>query len=425
MSADLIKKLKGLKRFKAGTEWKKSNRDFLMSEIENTIPAENEKWALELSKVVFPWKVMKLAARPVMALTTVAALVLGSGLSVSASERSLPGDPLYGLKIVSEKVQVALTFDKKESAKIHVELAGKRINEVKKIKENSDSAQNKIKKINVAMDGFKKEISTVQNKLESLKKASSAQTVVEVAKIIDNKTAEYREDLVKATNELPELNEAAQNIDQVLDLTEKTSDSALTVVVEKHVQGEVVLTEKSEEDILKRVGEKIETTNAKVEAVSGQVSGLALPVDPAVTLVAQQTTDQAKIVLTEAREALNKKDLGIALTKTIESKELAKQAEKIAADAVAAVPVQTETEVANCGESCAGNNTTEQNAGLTNAPKDVINTETEINVNTNTNTVKTYVPVKKVVTPPPPAEPEIDESTLKVGIDLIQGPTGE
>jgi hypothetical protein len=424
MSADLIKKLKGLKRVEAGTEWKKSNREFLMSEIKNTIPAANERWALELSKVVFPWKVMKLAVRPVMALTTVAALVLGSGLSVSASERSLPGDPLYGLKIVSEKVQVALTFDKKESAKIHVELAGKRINEVKRIKENSDSDQNKIKKINVAMDGFKKEISTVQNKLENLKNGSSAETVVEVAKIIDNKAAEYQEDLVEATNELPELNEATQNINQVLDLTDKTSDSALTVVVEKHIQGEVVLTEESEGDILKRVGKKIETVDAKVVAFSGQVNDLTLPVDPAVTLIAQQTADQAKVVLMEAREALDQKDLGIALTKAIESKELVKQAEQIASDAVAAVP--SETEVASCGEDCGEeNDIAGQNSELTNASEDVINTETEINTDTNINTVKTYVPVKKVATPPPPTEPEIDESTLKVGIDLMQELTEE
>ena len=421
MSADLMKKIKGLKRIEARTEWKKSNREFLMSEIKSTMPAADEKWALELSKIIFPWRVMKLAARPAMALMTVTALVLGSGLSVSASQFALPGDALYGLKIASEKVQVALTFDKKESAKIHVELAGKRINEIKQIKENTDSDSQKVRKINVAMDKFKEEISTVQNKLENLNKGSSPEATVEVAKIIDNKTTEYQEDLVQATNELPELNDAIQNISQSLDLADKTNDAALTLVVEKHVQGEVVLSSELEEEMLQRVGEKIETTEAKMVAVEGQVSGLALPVDPAAVSVAQQTADQAKVVLTEAREALDQKDLGIALTKAIESKDLVKQAEQIAADAVAAVPV--ETEVADCGEDCS-ENTTEQNPDLTNTNEDVINTETEVNTNTNTNTAKTYIPVK-VVTPPPPVEPEVDESELKVGIDLMQAPTEE
>jgi len=394
-----------------------------MSEIKNTTPVADEKWALELSKIVFPWRVMKLAARPVMAMASVVVLVLGSGLSVSASQLALPGDALYGLKIASEKVQVALTFDKKESAKMHVELAGKRINEIKKIKENADSVEKKAKKINVAMDKFKEEISTAQNKLENLNKESSPEATVEVAKIIDNKATEYQKDLVTATNELPELNDATQNINQSLDLADKTSDAALTMIVEKHAQGAMVLSGEMEEDVLKRVGEKIEITETKVLAVSGQVGGLTLPVDPAATLVAQQTTDQAKVILTEAREALNKKDLGIALTKAIESKELVKQAEKIAADAVAAVPVLAETEVADCGESCGGN-ITKQNPDLTNTAENVTNTETEVNTNTNTNTVKTYIPVK-VVTPPPPAEPEIDESTLKVGIDTVQEPVEE
>lgn len=418
MSTDLIKKLKGLKRIEARTEWKKSNREFLMSQIENNLSENsiNEGWALELSKIVFPWKVMKLVARPAMALVTVAALVLGSGLSVSASQLALPGDALYGLKIASEKVQVALTFDKKESAKMHVELAGKRINEIKKIKENTDSVEKKTKKINVAMDKFKEEISTVQNKLDNLNKESSPETTVEVAKIIDNKTAEYQKELVTATNELPTLNGAAKNINQSLDLADKTSDAALALVVEKHVQGVVILTGESEGDVLKRVGEKIEIIEEKVAVVSGQASGLTLPVDPAATLVAQQTVGQAKVVLGEAREALNKKDLSIALTKAIESKELAKQAEQIAAEAVAAVPAPTE--VADCGEAC-GENVTEQNPDLMETMENVTNTETEVNINTNTNTntVKPYIP------PPPPAEPEIDESTLKVGIDIVQEPT--
>ncbi len=421
--SDITKQLKALRNSGPRTEWKKSNREFLMSEVKRSLQdsVTGEKWALELSKIVFPWKVMKLAARPALALVSVLALVLGSGLSVSASQLALPGDALYGLKIASEKVQVALTFDKKESAKIHVELAGKRINEIKQIKGNTDSDQKKIQKINVAMDKFKEEISTVQNKLENLNKESSAENTVEFAQIVDNKTTEYQEDLVQATNELPELNDATQNINQSLDLADKTSDAALTMIVEKHTQGEMVFSGEMEEDVLKRVGEKIEIAEVKMAAVQGQVNGLSLPVDPAATFMAQQTAGQAKVVLTEAREALDQKDLNIALTKTIESKELAKQAEQMATDAIT-VAANLEP-AAPCGE-CNVN----ENPDLTNSPESLDNPNLDVNItpeiNTNTNTVKVYTPVK-VVPPPPPPEPVIDESTLKVGIDLKQDPSGE
>jgi hypothetical protein len=195
------------------------------------------------------------------------------------------------------------------------------------------------------------------------------------------------------------------------------------MIVEKRAQGEMVLSGEMEEDVLKRVGEKIEIVEVKVAAVEGQVSGLTLPVDPAATLVAQQTNDQAKVVLGEAREALDQKDLGTALIKTIESKELTKQAEQIAAEAITvAANAAEETPCAECNLN--------ENPDLTNTPENIDNvTNPDANTNTvdsgtNTNTVKTYVPVK-VVTPPPPAEPVIDESTLKVGIDLIQEPAAE
>lgn len=394
-----------------------------MSEIKSTAPLAGENWAFELSKIVFPWKVMKLVVRPVLATFSIVGLVLGSGFSVSASQMALPGDALYGLKIASERVQVALTFDKKESAKIHVELAGKRINEIKKIKENTDSDQKKIQKINVAMDKFKEEISTVQNKLENLKNGSSAETTIEVAKIIDNKAAEYQEDLVKATDKLPELNDATQNINQSLDLAGQTGDAALAMIVEKHMQGEVL---QPEDEVLERVENKIETTEAKAAEVRGQVSDLSLPVDPAATFVAQQTSDRAEVVLAEAREALDQKDLNIALTKAMEGKELVKQAEQIASDAIAAAAaVPEETEVVGCTDAC-GENAAETTPELTVTDENVTNTLTEVNNNkTNTNTVRVYAPVKVVIPPPPPVEPEIDESTLKVGIDLRQEPTVE
>lgn len=390
-----------------------------MSEIKNIVPVAGETWASELSRIVFPWKVLKLAARPALALVSVVALVLGSGLSVSASDRALPGDALYGLKIATENVQMALTFNKKEAAKMHVELAGKRVNEVRKIKENSDSPQNKIQKINVAIDKFKEEISTVQNNLETMKNESSPAAMVEMAKIVDSKATEYRDDLAETTSEMPAGGEAAAKINQGMDMTETTSDQALAVIVENHVQGEVV---QPEEDVLKRVEQKFETTQARVTEVEGQVNGLTLPVDPAATFVAQQTAGQAKEVLAEAREALDQKDLGIALGKVMESKELAKQAEQMAtgasaAAAVAAVPVPVETPCVECNTNTEVDANT--NSELTNTPADATNTNTNTNINTNTSVVKPYIAPVKVVAPP---EPVIDESTLKVGIDLRQDP---
>lgn len=428
MASNIVKQLKNLRDVAPSAEWKENNRRILMSEIKKGAIAAHgrESWASEISGAIFPWKVFKLVARPMVALTAVAGLVLGGGLSVSASQVALPGDTLYPLKIAAEKVQVALTFDKKQEAKMHVELADRRISELKKIREGADSPQNKIQKINVAVDKFQQEIAVVKTKLDTMNDKLSPQTTVEVAKIVDSKVDEYKDTLAKVTADIPTAGVTAQKISQGLNMTDETGDRALAVIVENHVQGEVV---QPEEDVVKRVEQKIETAAAKVAAVEGQINTL-----PAIKVgQAQQTTVVAKEALAQARAALDQKDVAIALNKTIESRELAKQAEQMAADAVST----NQTVATGCGDNqnCnSGTNSDENpssvaNTDLTNAPINGTNTNTNTNTNTSgspvASPVKTYVrPAKPVVSVPPP-EPVIDETTLKVGIDLKQSPPAE
>lgn len=62
MSTDVTKKLKALAKIAPRTEWKKSNREFLMSRMKISL-AENprdEKWAFKLPKIIFPLKFLGL-----------------------------------------------------------------------------------------------------------------------------------------------------------------------------------------------------------------------------------------------------------------------------------------------------------------------------------------------------------------------------
>ena len=381
MSADITKKLKALASVTPRTEWKKSNREFLMSRMKNSL-AENpssEKWAFKLPKIIFPFKVFRLVARPALAVVSVVALILGSGLSVSASQLALPGDPLYGLKLVSEKVQVALTFDKNEETKMHVELAGKRIDEIKRIRDNSDSPQNKAQKINVAMDGFQQEISTVQNNLATIKNDLPAAATVEVAQIVDDKTAEYQKDLTAATtDELPAGDNSNEKINQGIDLTETTSDQALAVIIDS--QNQVSAAVEQAEDITQKVGDKVSLAEAKVANVEGQLKSLPQPTDEVSTSAAeaQQTIDQAKELLTEAHTALDQNNLSDALSKATESKELARQVEHIVSDATLAA---ANSEPVPC-EDCVI------------VPDANTNTNVDTTANTADNTVKTVKPLR-------------------------------
>lgn len=245
MSADIIKKLKTLKSVTPSPEWKKSNRQLLMMAIkEDAASAADKTWAQELVKILFPWRVLKLAFRPALTLVAMLGLVLGSGLSVSASQTALPGDTLYSLKLATEKVQVALTFKKEEQAKVHLELAGRRISEVKKIKENSLPAQHKNQKINIAIDKFQQEITTAQTKLETLKTTGMLKpAVVEVAQIVNKKIDEYHEVLAETTVDPEVSGEVAEKIVQGLTMVEKLSEQAKQIV-------EVAMANENNEEVI-------------------------------------------------------------------------------------------------------------------------------------------------------------------------------
>ena len=61
-------------------------------------------------------------------------LVLGSGM-VWASDGSLPGDPLYRVKLATEQVRLTFAFSSMSKARLHVTLAEERVNEMVQLAE--------------------------------------------------------------------------------------------------------------------------------------------------------------------------------------------------------------------------------------------------------------------------------------------------
>ena len=419
MSRDIIKKIKLLRAVEPDAAFRESNRRVLMMQIKNTLDVEAEtsntlfETFLETFKVFFPWQIFKTALRPVLAVFLIFGLVLGSGLSVSAAEASLPGDVFYPLKLATEKIQVALTFREEEKTEMHVELAGKRIGEVSKIKDGADSPAAKSKKINIAVGKFKEEMENVKTKLETLDKKVESQKVVEVARVVDTKSNEYQNTLQKTNDDLEASvkESVAVKVNEGLDSAEKTGDKALAVIVDKQRQGGVDL---SEEEVVERLGNKIETVENKVVKVEKQIEALnsAAPPMPEVssnpttpapapeteqtTVQMQETTNQAKEVLNQAKELLNQKenqkDLGAVLDKVIESKELVNQAGQKATEATAAAPSpEANASDTNANVNADANANTNVNANVnadtnSNINADVnVNSDTNVNINVNIN----------------------------------------
>jgi len=401
MTGDIIKKLKNLREIKPSAEWKKSSRDFLLTKIKEEkyskelFPIQKKSWVLGASELFFSKEFFSLTLKPAVSFASIVALVLGSGFSVSASQMALPGDTLYSLKIASERVQVALAFKEESRAKIHVELAGKRLNEVKRIKENTDPDKNQ--KINIAIDKFQEEIRTVKTQLDNLGEKEEG---LEVAKIVDSKTHEYREALVGTVSggETEVSEEVAQKISDGLALADETGDQALTVIAEKQNDSD------SKNDLAKRIEKKVQTIEEKALQVEESLASLNTDNREDVKTLSKEAIknlDGARVVLSEAREMLKKEgaDINEALNKVMESKGLIRVAEEIALETRASGEETMAVEPAEV----------EPIAEETETPPDI------------PSQVVAPVAVRKISQPVVKEEPkEVDESELRVGIDLKQ-----
>ena len=61
------------------------------------------------------------------------ALIAGGLTAAAASNTSLPGDPLYGVKLAAERVQLTLTFDSASRARLQLHFADVRLDEAQRL----------------------------------------------------------------------------------------------------------------------------------------------------------------------------------------------------------------------------------------------------------------------------------------------------
>jgi hypothetical protein len=66
-------------------------------------------------------------------------LAAGAG-TVAASQQSVPGDALYGVKNATEKVQLALAAKGQDKAKVQLNITDEKVKEIKKLQEKNANA---------------------------------------------------------------------------------------------------------------------------------------------------------------------------------------------------------------------------------------------------------------------------------------------
>ncbi|MBI4457397.1 hypothetical protein HY633_00345 [Candidatus Uhrbacteria bacterium] len=288
--------------------WVSQNRDILLMQVRNTMDPQPANFAEKLRHVLrlfVPVEALAMAARTVGVFVLVLGTVLGGGLaSVQAYRDALPGEVFYKVKMATEKVQLTLAPNDDYRARLHVEFADRRAEEIARLAEAT--ATNETLAAN-AVAAFTQEVAALEQGLEALRN-SDPEGVIEVAKLLERKFDVYQGMLRKAGHTLPTATKSS--IAAAIDMVDGASIKAIAVIVEKHLAGDL---QAPQNVLVTKFEDRLKEAEAKI--ANGQ-SGTT-----------QTNSTKAKAAIAEAKAFLKKNDYQAALLKIGEIAELTKETE--------------------------------------------------------------------------------------------------
>lgn len=362
MSRDLIAKLKNLKHSEVSPrpEWLEASRARLLSQTQNTMPAEKSNVFDNVwhgLSIFMPQKFVFNVVRPVAVLLIVA-MVGTSGwiATVDAAYEALPGDLLYSAKRAVEKTQVtaaSLVGAKNTETKLHAEFAKRRATEIKKVVKSNDPARQSM--VPEVVDDLKTEMKTVSAQLEAMK-TSNGEGTTQVAKDIQTNSEEIKIVLKEVKDDLSintstEGRVIVKEITEAKDMAKDASVKAVEVLVANHLTGGATA-----EDVKEAIGTTMQSVMSDMAETKQNVETMKNAVD-AVTEVKNEVasstpeaeakldnvsvkTAEAAVKTSEAVADLDKKlietnsliesgNLVDAVSKMKEASDATKEAEKI------------------------------------------------------------------------------------------------
>lgn len=262
----LFKKIRAIRQFASRVNpdpvWADSVRSTLLMQVKNSLPTQERQPMISLKKRFsylspqISWVWVRQPAFVVAALLL--AVFGGSLLSVSAAERSLPGDMLYSVKLATEQARMALAKNPTERVKLKSEFTDRRVDEVKQVM--ASNATDKKERVVQAAEVLKRDMHTLQQQLEEVKQADTPEAVKESAQLVDEKTASVVQALQDTKGELSPEDKA--KVTEAQAAASDTSVKAIEVLVDVHEQDADVVTVQDVTDALKSHNETVAKTMA-------------------------------------------------------------------------------------------------------------------------------------------------------------------
>jgi hypothetical protein len=242
---DLEKRINALRninnRVEPNQAWVNATRRTLLMQAKNSLAGESVQTTKTIRyfyQYFVPVRFLQVVRGPVLAVLSIFAVVLGvSSASVSAAERSLPGDFLYSLKLVTEQARLAWTSDKGEKLKLKVEFATRRSQDLKQIANSGSSEAKTSERVQKAAEILKRDLSTVQEQLEDVRAAATEPgEAVAAAKLVDQTSNELVQVLQATKSSLSQ--ETQDKVTEAQAAAAGTVVKALEVMVEQHEESD-------------------------------------------------------------------------------------------------------------------------------------------------------------------------------------------
>lgn len=358
-----VKNLESIGRPEAS--WVSDSREILLRQINpqgKTVEYSPIKYYTEFVSSAFQQKLL----RPAL----VALMVVGTFFTYSAftlaAKASLPGEALYPVKVLGEKIQLVTAIGNEAKVKLQMDFISRRGDELQQIARQPEDAKAKSAKISQTVKQITEDVKDVQGKVDKIAASSPATAVISTAKVVDDKTLKVEKDIVDAHTVLSTevKKDVAKDVKEAIATTEEAGTKALLMMVTKSEEKQVKDNNQAvpTKEIADRVQERIKNTEAAVEVAAGEVNKIATGTPAILNLVVlssdgtnrisgvssteanttttlkaavQDVTEkpkQAQEVIEQAKQMLDKNDVISALQKIVESK-------NIAADALEKAPL--------------------------------------------------------------------------------------
>lgn len=305
---ELLQKLASVRSTERGIvpdkAWVKNTRETLLMQIRNSAPVtplRSQHQAKIAAQHFIPESFMNLVRAPALAMSAILVAVMGGSIaSVNASERSVPGDFLYPIKIASEQTRLALVSGKSDKLKLKTEFVERRVQEIKTIATGTEKKPELLKE---AAAGLKRDLDTVKLQLADVNKNEQPAKAAQAAKLVDQKTEAIVNELKQVKSEISP--EAGSSLSEAEAAAVHTGVTAIEVLIQTQSNPEAQNIV-SEADVLQSINNKVVSLQNSLDTTAQKLQSLSTSTTPPTTsstvpeiLMASSTLEQAKTLVSE------------------------------------------------------------------------------------------------------------------------------